>query len=79
MAKAGLTLRYVVGGMDVLGVVVGGEGGKVVLEGVVYVLVVEQPYWQVVTVIVEVEGTVEYHVVELELYVDVTGHVVTVV
>ena len=79
LCKAVLTLGYVVEGMDVLGVVVGGEGGKVVLEGVVYVLVVEQPYWQVVIVTVEVDGTVEYQVVKLELYVDVTGHVVIVV
>ena len=58
-------------GIEVLGVGV--------LDGAVDLLVVEQPYWQVVTVIVEVVGTVEYQVVEFELYVDVTGHVVTVV
>lgn len=58
--KVILTLGYGVEGMDVIGVVVGGRGGgKVVPEGVVLVLVVGQPYLQVVIVTVEVDWVVE--------------------
>lgn len=59
MGTVNVEFGYGVGLVDITDVVVGGRGGKLVLKGVVYTLVVGQPYLQVVTVIVEVVDKVE--------------------